>query len=209
MGQQLGEAKVKLCIQDHNREKDGEYGGRMCRCAKSIVWMLQEANYQHAGEIEHLESENSITYHSQDYHEEPMGQNFRQYTNFSSVCEQKSLLAIGDGRITTAPIQDANTTIEPKDFFSGDDSLFASFDLDEAIQNLNRKRAPPSPLGGEPMNANSGDEPNMENTTANIASIQRDTATSSPPAAKRPQSHSAGRTVYNQKEGNRAILSPS
>jgi hypothetical protein len=138
-----------------------------------------------------------------------MGQKFRQYTNFLSLCELKSLVAIEDGRITTAPIQDPDTTIEPGDFFSGDDSLFASFDLDEAIRNLNRKRAAPSPLGGEPMNANSGDEPNVENTTANIDSIQSDTATSSPPAAKRPQSHSAGRTVYNQKEGNRVIPSPS
>jgi hypothetical protein len=56
LGQQLGEAKVKLCIQDHNRKKDGEYGCLMGQCAKPIVWMLQEANDQHAGQIKHLES---------------------------------------------------------------------------------------------------------------------------------------------------------
>jgi hypothetical protein len=135
---------------------------------------------------------------------------FRQYNNFLSVCELNFLVAIGYGRITTAPIQVANTTIELKDFFSGDDSPLASFDLDQAIWNLNHERAAPSQLGGEPMNANSGNELNqVENASANIASIQSDTATSSPPAARRPQSHSAGRTVFNQKEGNQAIPSPS
>jgi hypothetical protein len=29
LGQQLGKAKVKLCIQDHNHKKDGEYGRLM------------------------------------------------------------------------------------------------------------------------------------------------------------------------------------
>jgi hypothetical protein len=111
----------------------------MRQCTKSIVWMLQEANDQHAREIEHLESvesTNSITYPNRDYHEEPMGQTFRQYTIFLSVCELTSLVDIGDGRIMAGPIQDADTTVEPEDFFSGDESLFASFDLDQAIRIL-------------------------------------------------------------------------
>jgi viroplasmin and RNaseH domain-containing protein len=90
--------------------------------------MLQEANDQHAGQIKHLESgesEYSISYPSGDYDEEPMGQKFRQYTNFVSVWELKFLHAISDGRIMTALIQDAKVveapiqdtkTVEPERF---------------------------------------------------------------------------------------------
>jgi hypothetical protein len=119
--------------------------------------MLQEANDQHAGQIEHLEfgeSEYSIAYPSQDYDVEPRGQKFRQYTTFVSVCNLKFLNAISDGRIMTAPIQDARAVeapiqdakaVEPEDFFSGDDSLSASFDLDAAIQDLKHGRDALSP----------------------------------------------------------------
>jgi hypothetical protein len=103
-----------------------------------------------------------------------MGQKFMQYTNFLSGYEINFLGAIGNGRITTMPIQNANT-LELDDFCTGDaDSLFTSFDLDAAIQKLNQRRAVLSPPSGEPTNANS---------TANSDSIQSDT-TSSPPAAK-------------------------
>jgi hypothetical protein len=66
------------------------------------------------------------------------------------------------------------------DFFSGDDSLFASFDLDEAIQSLGRNRAVASPLGGEPTRtqilAVSQTKQKALLPTA-LASIQKNTAT--------------------------------
>jgi hypothetical protein len=66
------------------------------------------------------------------------------------VCQINFPDAIRNGRIGSAPIKDAKT-IEPDDSFSGDDSLFASFDLDAAIQNLKhgRNALPTSRLGSD------------------------------------------------------------
>lgn len=46
--QELGEAKAKLRIHSHNLKKDREFGGKTGRKAKSLLWMLQEANWENS-----------------------------------------------------------------------------------------------------------------------------------------------------------------
>ena len=101
LGPTLAEAKVKLCINKHNLQKDRVLGGRTVQLVKSVISMLTKSNDEHSISIPHLGSvnkEDPSMYPDSEYESAPMGHQLKKqyYTQFISALDVAFLDALED-----------------------------------------------------------------------------------------------------------------